>query len=141
MATISFKDGSEYALKLSRLGSGSDVVAKKAIYKGAKVVADKIRANLEAVVSADATGELAASLGVTPMKQDSDGNWNVKIGFDGYDKSGVPNQLKARVLESGSSKQPKRPFVRPAVNSTKAKALDEMKKTIDEETQKIMGGN
>lgn len=140
MANISFKDGSEYALKLSRLRAGSDEIAKKAIYKAAGVVADKIKSNLESVVSENATGDLTASFGVSPISQDNDGNWNAKIGFDGYDKNGVPNQLKARVLESGSSKQPKRPFVRPAVNATKSQALNEMAKIIDEETKTIMGG-
>lgn len=140
MASITFKNGSEYALKLSKLSAGSDEIAKKAIYKAASVVADKIRSNLQGVLSEEATGELVASFGVTPITQDNDGNWNAKIGFDGYDKNGVPNQLKARVLESGSSKQPKRPFVRPAVNATKSQALDEMAKIIDEETKTIMGG-
>jgi HK97 gp10 family phage protein len=140
MATISFKAGDEYALKLSRLAAGSDDVAKKAIYEGAKVVADKIKSNLESKVSADATGDLIASFGITPIARDKDGNWNTKIGFDGYDRKGVPNQLKARVLESGSSRQQKKPFVRPAVNATKKKAIDVMKKVIDEETERLMGG-
>lgn len=140
MATISFKSGDEYALKLSRLATGSEEIAKKAIYQGAKVVADKIKSNLEGVLSDEATGELVASFGVTPIERDKDGNWNAKIGFDGYDSKGVPNQLKARVLESGSTRQQKRPFVRPAVNATKKQAIEAMRKVIDEETKKVMGG-
>lgn len=135
MARIAFKSGDEYALKLSRLATGSEKVAKKAIYQGANIVADEIKKRIP-----KDTGDLAESFGVTPIKRDTDGNWNAKLGFDGYDRNGVPNQLKARVIESGSSTIQKRPFVRPAVNSTKKKAVEAMKKVIDEETQKIMGG-
>lgn len=140
MARIAFKAGDEFALKLSKLATGSDEIAKKAIYAGAGIVADRIKANLQGVLSDEATGELVASFGVTPIKTDSDGNWNAKIGFDGYGADGVPNQLKARALESGTSRQPKRPFVRPAVNATKGKAQAKMGEVIDEEIKKIMGG-
>jgi len=34
-------------------------------------------------------------------------------------------------MESGTSTQPKRPFVRPAVNRVKKKAIEEMGKTLD----------
>jgi HK97 gp10 family phage protein len=81
------------------------------------------------------------SLGITPIRRDSEGDWSAKIGFDGYDKKGVPNQLKARVMESGSSKQKKKPFIRPAVNQVKQKATDEMERIVIEETKKIIGGD
>ena len=119
LARMTFMAGDDFALALSRLSTQSDEIAKKAIYEGAKVVADKIKSNLEGVLSSGATGDMLASFGVTPIERDSSGNWNAKIGFDGYDSKGVANQLKARVLESGSSKQQKKPFVRPAVNATK----------------------
>ena len=138
MARMAFKSGDEFALKLSRLAADSDRVAKKAIYAGAKVVADEIKKNLEGVLSPEATGDLVDSFGITPIKQDRDGNWNAKLGFDGYDRNGVPNQLKARALESGTSKQPKRPFVRPAVNRTRKKAQEEMARIVDEETSKVI---
>lgn len=142
MATITFKTGDEYALKLSALAAGSAETAKRAIYEGAGIVADKIRANLSANLagSSQSTGTLEASLGITPVTMDQHGVWNAKIGFDGYDEKGVPNQLKARVMESGSSKVGKRPFVRPAVNATKNAVQNAMKKVIDEEIEKIMKG-
>lgn len=136
MARMTFKAGDEYALMLSRLETGSDEIAKKAIYQGAKIVADKIKANIP-----KDTGDLAESFGITKIDVDSDGDWNAKLGFDGYDRDGVPNQLKARAIESGTSRQPKKPFVRPAVNATKKQAQDEMARVIEEETKKIMGGN
>ena len=142
MARMTFKARDDYALKLSALGAGSVDVAKKAIYQAAEIVTDKIRENLEANLSGSvqSTGALAASLGITPIRTDKNGIINAKIGFDGYDGKGVPNQLKARVMESGSSRVQKRPFVRPAVNATKKTAVEAMQKVINEEAEKIMRG-
>lgn len=137
MARIAFRAGGDYALKLSKLSTNSEEIAKKAIYEGAKIVADQIKANLEGVLSEEATGDLIESFGVTPIERDKDGNWNAKIGFDGYDRNGVPNQLKARVLESGSSKQGKRPYIRPAVTKTRKKVLKKMEEVIDYEIKKL----
>ena len=134
---MSFKAGDEFALALSRLATGSEEIAKKAIFEGVNIVADKIKSNLQGVLSEEATGEMVASFGVTPIEKDASGNWNAHVGFDGYDSKGVPNQLKARTLESGSSKQRKRPFVRPAVNATKNTAVEKMGQVIDQEIQRL----
>lgn len=142
MARITFKVGEEFALKLAHLASGSEEIAKRAVYAAADIVTDKIRENLRSNLagSRQSTGELESSLGITPIQTDRDGFINAKIGFDGYDSKGVPNQLKARVMESGSSTIRKRPFIRPAVNATKKAAVAAMEAVIDEETKKIMGG-
>lgn len=139
MARITFMAGDDFAIALSKFATQSDEIAKKAIFEGANIVADKIRSNLEGVLSDEATGELVGSFGVTPIEKDKDGNWNTKIGFDGYGSDGVANQLKARVLESGTSdkRQPKRPFVRPAVNATKKQVVAKMNQVIDEEIKKL----
>lgn len=138
MAGFGFKAGDEYSLKLSKLKTDSDEIAKKAIYEGAKIVADKIKENLEGVLSEKATGELMESFGIAGIDTDRNGDWNTKIGFDGYDSQGIPNQLKARILESGSSIQPKTPFVRPAIKATKKKAKEKMGQIIEEECSKRM---
>ncbi len=142
MARMTFNAGEEYALKLSRLAAGSEETAKKAIYAAADIVTDKIRENLEADLagSRQSTGALAASLGITPIQTDRDGFINAKVGFDGYDEKGVPNQLKARVMESGSSTVQKRPFVRPAINATRADAVAAMQRVIEAEIEKTMKG-
>lgn len=142
MARITFKAGEEFVMKLSRLEAGSEEIAKRAVYAGAGIVADKIRENLSANLSGSqqSSGALEASLGITPVAADRDGWINAKIGFDGYDERGVPNQLKARVMESGSSRVKKRPFVRPAVTATKKAAVEAMQRVIDEEIEKTMKG-
>ena len=129
--------GDDYALKLSQLATGSDEIAKKAIFEGSNIIADKIKNNLEGVLSSEATGELVASFGVTPIEKNKNGDWNAKIGFDGYDRKGVANQLKARVLESGKSGGQKHPFVRPAVNATKKQVVEKMNQVIEEEINKL----
>ena len=139
MARFAFKAGEEYALKLSKIATNSEAIAKKAIYVAAKIVADQIKSNLEGVLSPDATGELVDSFGIAKIDRDDDGNWNTKLGFDGYDSKGVANQLKARILESGTSTKQKKPFVRPALQSTKKRAQAAMEKVIEDEIKKIGG--
>nr|DAE46649.1 MAG TPA: hypothetical protein [Caudoviricetes sp.] len=98
-----------------------DEMTKRAVYEGAKITANEVKARLKGTLGKYATGKLVKSLGIANIqcvKMYAD----TSIGFDGYDAKGVPNQLKARALESGTSKQPARPFVRPAVNSCREEA-------------------
>lgn len=132
MARITIKSSDEYALKLSKLATGSEEIAKKSIYQAANIIADEIKKRIPKDM-----GDLEDSFGITPIDRDTDGNWNAKIGFDGYDRKGVPNQLKARAIESGTSTIKKSPFVRPAVNATKKKAIEAMEKTVEEEIKKL----
>ena len=130
----------DFSLQLSKLEESTSEIAKKVVMAGAKPVADEIRKGLEKNLkgSEEATGDLLKSLGITPPSVDDKGNTNVKVGFGGYDRNGVANVLKARVMESGSSRQKKKPFVRPAVNKSKEKAIQAMQETMNEEINKIM---
>jgi len=150
MATMTVQGLDEYINKLSQLGSNMTNVAKRAVRAGANPVADEVRKGLETNIKDPAyvgkkgvglygykinygksTGDLLNSLGITPPGVDKNGVVNCKIGFEGYDRKGVPNALKARAMESGTSFLKKRPFVRPAVNRAKRRALEEMGKSID----------
>ena len=151
MAKMAIKGLDEYMQKLSSLGAKMPEVAKRAVRAGANPVADEIRKGLKANIQDPAyvgldpaggiygvkynygksTGDLLNSLGVTPPDIDKKGVINCKIGFSGYDRKGVPNALKARAMESGTSRLRKRPFIRPAVNRAKQRALNEMQKSID----------
>lgn len=150
MAKMTIKGMDEYSLKLSKLGKASVEISKKVVMAGANPVANEIRKNLEANIRdpspvgknsnrmvkknyGKSTGDLLNALGVAPPGVDRLGNTNTKIGFEGYDRKGVPNALKARAMESGTSRLKKRPFIRPAVNKTKKKAIEEMGKTLEEE--------
>lgn len=126
------KTSDQISLQLRKLDGKTDEICKRAVYVGAGVMADQIRANLKKNLAAskETTGDLLDSLGITPPKLDREGNWNAKVGFDGYDKKGVPNQLKARAMESGTSKQKKKPFVRPAISQAREKAKKAMEESV-----------
>ena len=157
MARMTVKAGTEYAQKLAALSGNMKSVAEKAVYEAAGIVADQIRKNLTENINDDrsaakrdgpekkkegqrSSGDLLDSLGIAPIQMDKDGYIGTKIGFDGYDRRGVPNPLKARVMESGSSTIEPRPFVRPAVKATKKAAEAAMGRVIDEEIGKMMKG-
>ncbi len=159
MARITqFKAGEEYMLKLSRYGKDFDRIAKKAIYYAAGMVADKIKANIRALpeetyrrlkageqfagISRQQKQDLIASFGIAPMAADEKGDINTKLGFDGYGgqptkkyPKGLPNQLLARSIESGSSVRKKHPFVRNSVRAAKQAAIEKMNAIIEEETR------
>ena len=139
----------EYIESLNRIGSDSVGIVTKAVHNGAGILADEIRKNLESNLqgSETSTGDLEESLGIAPVRVDADGVINTRIGFDGYDREGVPNVIKARVMESGrklramesgTSKTPKRPFIRPAIKAAENRIIHEMDETIRDEIDKIM---
>ena len=139
MAKITFKGLEEYERLLSRLGKDSGRIAGMAVYQGADIVADAIRKNIASLPQRTGVTKrgLESGFGISPM-QDDNGYRNVKLGFDGYNDNGVPNVLMARVFENGTSKVPKHPFVRTAVNATRKQAEAKMTEIIDVEMQKIM---
>lgn len=123
--------------KINKLPGHSEEITKKALYKGAGILTDRVHDKLQGVLSGTSSGELLASLGIAPMRYQG-GVANASVGFDGYDSKGVPNQLKARAMESGTSKQKKRPFMRPALNETKGLVQDAMLQVMEEEINKLL---
>ena len=134
---IKLKDSDGLISALNNLASDkTDEIAKKALYEGMKPLADTAKSNLKAVIK-DGNGDLVNSLGVSPIKKSESGGYDVALGVSGYDRKGVPNLLKARVLESGKSDQPKRPWMRPAINAMRATSIKIMDQIIDVEIRKI----
>jgi len=161
MARIEIRGFDGLELQLSKLADPE--LAKDVVMAGAQPVADEIRKSIEALpedkfrrlkkgevfigVPRQQKQDLLDSLGIAPPDVDYDGNTNTKIGFDGYGKiptkkypKGVPNQLLARAVESGSSVRKKTPFIRKAVNKSKKLAEAEMQKKLDEKIEIIMKG-
>lgn len=153
----------DFTLKLKSLGKDFDAVVKKAIFAGAEVIADQVKQNLVALPEEDfrtlkkdeqfkgvptqQKNDLIQSFGITKMGYDKDGIMHVKFGFDGYGKyktkkypKGLPNDLLARSVESGSSVRKKNPFFRKAVAAKKAEAQRKMEEIINEEFNKITKG-
>lgn len=161
MATITFKGGEEYMLRLSRLENATlTKVCGPAIHDGAEVVANAIRSELQNVPTDEGWGTqdhpvqgpkreqkeaLLNVLGITTMRTDEHGMLNVKIGFDGYNSiitkrwpKGQPNQMVARAIESGTTWMRKNRFVGKAVAKTKKQALAAMQRRAEREIRKIM---
>ena len=152
-----------YIEYLQKINAVTDEAIGEAVYEMAKVVADKVRANIQALdaapkgkttyhvtetmiksqLSEEQKKGLLDGFGVSPM-QDDNGYFNVKLGFDGYNSiktkkypKGQPNALIARVTESGSSYREKTPFIRPAVNASKKQAEQAGQMKIDEKIAAI----
>ena len=157
MAKFKVGDGIEkYIQSLETISNASDGMIGKAIYEGAKVVTDEIRAGLEGVpvdnrfakpgelitgLSQAQKNGLLDSLGITSMRRES-GVYDVKVGFDGYNSiktktwpQGQPNTMIARSLESGTSFRAKNPVISKATRAAKDKAEEAMAKAFDDELE------
>lgn len=91
---------------------------------------------LDGVTAEQAKG-LKDGLGIAVMAYKGNA-WNTKVGFDGYNSvktktypKGQPNALIARSVESGSTVRNKTPFIAPAVEKVKEKAIDAMTVTVE----------
>lgn len=140
MAKFKFIGMDMYLKELQALEKGAVGVMKMGVYDGAKIIADEVRSQLRATIQhpEESTGELEKSFYLAEMTN-KNGYVYTEMGFAGYDRKGVPNIIKARVMESGSSRQKKTPFIRKAVNSAKEACIAAMSKTVDEQIQKITG--
>lgn len=161
MAKISFKGIDAYAKALDALGRDMKrEVIGKAVYAGADIVADAIRTEIATIpvnngfvpkgsvtrgIPEKNKEGLASSLGITPMKVDRDGVYNVKIGFDGYNGNatktwpqGAPNALVARAVERGTSWLEATPFMKRAIAKSKRAAEAAMQKAVEDGIEKSM---
>lgn len=160
MAQAKFIDSDDFEMTISNAIAKYPEIAEKCLAAGAGIIADEMKRRLKGVLSPFATGQLVGAFGITPVKRDLDGNFNVHLGFDGYQQppqkrfpSGVPFQLIARSFESGAvvGKRAKRgklsenetywrtpmPFAAPAVRATRARAFEEMKRVAETELEKL----
>lgn len=163
MAKFVVGDGLDnFVRSLEELNRASDDILGSAIYEGAKVVADNVKAAINELptVDDDTYGTdskpikglrnyqkqgLIDGMGIASMRNDN-GLLNVKIGFDGYNghatktwPQGEPNVVIARSLESGTSWREKHPFVTNAVSNCRDKAEKAMEDKLNEELEKALG--
>ncbi len=131
--SANFKLPEDFLNKISRLEQHTDEIIPKVLEAGGEVVLEKVRGNLQAVLSPDATGELADALGLSPARMDRDGNFNVKVGFDEPRRDGSSNAMVANIIEYGKHGQPPRPFLQPAKSASRASCIEAMKRKLDEE--------
>jgi len=143
MAKAYMKLPDDFLEKLSRLGNRTDEICEKILKAGGEVVLSKAKSNLSSVVGSGTkyksrfTGELESSLGLSEVRLDRNGNYNIKIGFAESRKDGSSNAQLANIIEYGKSGQGAKPFMKPAKNSSKTKCLEVMKATFDKEVDSI----
>ncbi len=158
---LEYKGVDEFVEKLKVFDSRTKGFTKRAVYEGARVLIEEVKAQISAlpevedrrvpagklpltgVTSAQKRGLLEGA-GTAPM-QDNNGFINTKVGFEGYNSTrtkkypnGQPNALIARSVNSGSSAHTKIPFMRRAATAARAKAEAAMAARLDEDTKKLM---
>ena len=133
----------DFLLKVSRLADQTDVILPRVLKAGGEVVLDKVKSNLSSSIGrgtkypSKSTGELVGALGVSPAKQDRDGNFNVKVGFSEPRKDGGSNAKIANIIEYGKHGQPPKPFLKPARTQSKNAAVEAMKEKFEQEVERI----
>lgn len=146
----------KYIKTLESIDLQGPTIAGHVIYEGAAVVADQIKTEINALPVSDRGSSttitpeqkkgLADGFGISKMR-DENGNFNVKLGFDGYNTKitksypkGQPNAMIARSVISGTSWFRKNDFIEKAVKASRAKALEAMKTEVDKQYKKLSEG-
>ena len=161
MATIEIKGLDGYEELLKKLDANVNDFIKAGVYEGAKVIADEVRRELNAVPEDEKWGTenyklyglkkeqiegLINGFGISKMEEER-GFLNVLIGYQGYNTlkserwpKGQPNAMIARVLESGTSFSQKIPIMKRTIAKIKEKSVEAAKVVIDKKIDAIKGG-
>lgn len=143
MARVDVKMPDEFLERMSRLGSNFDAIAETVLKAGGEVVLEKTKSNLSSVIGSGtkydsrSTGELESSLGLTGVKMDRNGNFNIKVGFSEPRSDGGSNAQLANIIEYGKSGQPAKPFLKPAKSASKKQCIEAMKQAFETEVEKL----
>lgn len=128
--------------KLERLGTEYDVIVQEMLTNGIEPLQKQIESNLKEVIGrgtkskSRSKGNLIKAVKVTKAYQVANGDWHIKVGIYGYDSDGVPNALKAMVLEHGRSNMAAKPWLKPAISATKKQCIQAMVDTFDKKVNK-----
>jgi hypothetical protein len=139
MAKCTIKAGNEFAEKLSLLGNKTDEIIPRVLDAGGDIVLEKVRDNLNAVLSGESSGELARSLGKSPAKLSRDGDsYDLKVGFAENRTDGRSNAMIANILEFGKVNQPPKPFLKPSKRHSQAACEEAMKRKFESEIRGVL---
>lgn len=142
MARVHIKLPNEFIDALQTASTLLDSAAGEVLQAGASVVEPKLRGNLAVVIGkgstpSRSTGQLLGALGTTSVKVNSQGTYNVKVGFAENRSDGRSNALIANVIEYGKSNQPARPFLAPTRSQTRRPATEAMKQVLATRIQQV----
>ena len=139
MAKADFKLPDDFLDRLARIERDEAEIADRVLNAGAEVVVEMVRQNLIGTVGRDtqfpsrSTGELVSALGVTTVRVNRNGDYDIKIGFAEPRRDGDSNAKIANVLEYGKHGQPPKPFLKPAKTASKSACMDAMKRALEDE--------
>jgi len=138
MAKVTIKMPTEFMDQLAKAAEKSDTAIPKALKAGGKVVFEKMQANLHAAIGrgtkykSRSTGKLLAAMGVSPVKVNGEGNYDVKVGF-AEGRGDANNAMLANLLEYGKHGQPPKPFLKRTKSSSQAQCIEAMQTVLKEE--------
>jgi len=127
----------EFMDQLTKAAEKTDRAIPKALEAGGKVVFETMKANLRTAIGRDtkypsrSTGKLLAALGVSPVKLNDMGNYDVKVGF--AEDREVSNAKLANILEYGKHGQPSKPILKPTRRSSRKPCIEAMQAALKEE--------
>ena len=138
MARVSIKMPTGFMDQLAKAAEKTDTAIPTALKAGGKVVFEKMQANLRSAIGrgtkykSRSTGKLLAALGVSPVKINDDGNYDVKIGFS-EGRGDANNAMLANLLEYGKHGQPPKPFLKRTKSSSQGPCIEAMQSVLKEE--------
>lgn len=144
----------EYIQKLEKLGDKGKEMARRSLYEGAGVMADKIKSSINNIPTRSEESDpkstgmqsgitptqkqgLTDGFGITKMITTSTGV-NVRIGFAGKNADGKSNASVAAAAESGRSWVQPTHFFSQAVNSSTGAAQSAMQQEFDKQIRQVM---
>ena len=139
MAKVKIEFPDDVVKKLSKLGTQTDEILEKTLKAGADVVKPVFQSNLAGAIGKNTkrksktSGTLVGSLGISPVKNASDGSVDIKVGFAEPRPDGKRNAMIAGILEHGRSGQPARPFISATKNAVKGPATEAMVAAFNKE--------
>ena len=138
MAKVTIKMPTTLIDQLAKAAEKTDAAIPKALEAGGKVVYEKMQANLHAAIGrgtkykSRSTGKLLAAMGVSPVKVNGEGNYDVKVGF-AEGRGDANNAMLANLLEYGKHGQPPKPFLKRTKSSSQAPCIAAMQSVLKEE--------
>jgi HK97 gp10 family phage protein len=138
MAKVTIRMPTDLMDQLAKAAEKTDRAIPKALEAGGKVVFERMKANLSAALGKStkypsrSTGKLLAALGVSPVKVNDGGIYDVKVGF-AEGRGDVSNAMLANLLEYGKHGQPPKPFLKRTKSSSQAPCIEAMQSVLKEE--------
>ncbi len=138
MARVMIKMPMALMDQLAKAAEKTDSAIPKALEAGGKVVFEKMRENLNSAIGrgtkykSRSTGKLLSALGVSPVKVNDGGNYDVKVGFS-EGRGDANNAMLANLIEYGKHGQPPKPFLKRTQSSSQNPCIEAMKTVLKEE--------